>query len=497
MIEIKDISGKVKFSTPINVGAKGRFMLMKEDYITIPFSTDIPVDLKRGDYVDLRGVFDDALGGKLAKVYKYLTLQNPSVIPGKYSYELRFDAYYYEWNTKIFKFTPESHGQEAGWNLTAPLDIHLGLFLRNLKANGYTYNGVDYIFDIDSTVENKAFLMTYDNIHLLDALFSMASKDKWNCDCWITDNVIHFGRCEFGDAVDIELGVEAAAMTRSESKGTYATRVYVFGGTRNIPANYRPVDEQAVVNGVVQKRLMLPEGTPCIDAYPGMTDTELSIEIERESRRLGSLGIFRIFGQSMEIFMGSLLAGDNADAPSPYDFALGGAGLDASLPVGGNGTPLTDGTSVMVDMGGNFTGYMTDMTRVFSVGKLTDRAYKAHDTALEIQRRIEQTAAPGVPAADLYNLAVRIAADAGLSDYFMGHRQQAGFIGHGIGIEINEAPVLAPRSKEALVPGMVFALEPKFVIPSVGAVGIENSFLVTDNGIEKLTHCEEAIVPLQ
>lgn len=69
MIEIKDISGKVKFSTPINVGAKGRFMLMKEDYITIPFSTDIPVDLKRGDYVDLRGVFDDALGGKLAKVY--------------------------------------------------------------------------------------------------------------------------------------------------------------------------------------------------------------------------------------------------------------------------------------------------------------------------------------------------------------------------------------------------------------------------------------------
>jgi Xaa-Pro aminopeptidase len=92
---------------------------------------------------------------------------------------------------------------------------------------------------------------------------------------------------------------------------------------------------------------------------------------------------------------------------------------------------------------------------------------------------------------------VRIAADAGLSDYFMGHRQQAGFIGHGIGIEINEAPVLAPRSKEALVPGMVFALEPKFVIPSVGAVGIENSFLVTDNGVEKLTHCEEAIVPLQ
>lgn len=304
MIEIKDISGNTRFSTPINRGAKGRFTLMKEDYITLPFSVETPIDFKPGDYVDMRGVLDDALGGKLSKVYKYLSLQKPNVVPGKYDYELRLDAYYYEWNTKIFKYTPENHGQEAGWNLTATLDTQLGVFLRNLKANGYTYNGVDYDFDIDNTVENKAVLMSYNNIHLLDALFSMAAEDKWNCDCWITENIIHFGRCEFGDAVKIELGVEASSMTRNDSKGTYATRIYVFGGTRNIPANYRPVDEQTVVNGVVQKRLMLPSGTPYIDAYPGMTNAEAAEDVvvfdDIYPRRIGTLSDVKTVDRNIE-----------------------------------------------------------------------------------------------------------------------------------------------------------------------------------------------------
>nr|DAY63267.1 MAG TPA: Minor structural protein putative tail fiber [Caudoviricetes sp.] len=304
MIEIKDISGNTRFSTPINKGAKGRFTLMKEDYITLPFSVGTPIEFKPGDYVDMRGVLDDALGGKLSKVYKYLSLQKPNVAPGKYDYELKLDAYYYEWNTKIFKYTPENHGQEAGWNLTATLDTQLGVFLRNLKANGYTYNGVDYDFEIDSTVENKAMLMSYDNIHLLDALYSMAAKDKWNCDCWITDNIIHFGRCEFGDAVKIELGVEASSMARNDSKGTYATRIYVFGGTRNIPANYRPVDEQTVVNGVVQKRLMLPSGTPYIDAYTGMTNAEAVEDVvvfdDIYPRRIGTLSDVKTVDRNIE-----------------------------------------------------------------------------------------------------------------------------------------------------------------------------------------------------
>lgn len=95
-------------------------------------------------------------------------------------------------------------GQEASWNLTASLDVQAGIVLRNLKALGYKYKGQDFVFSIDSTVENKALLMTYDNINILDACFSMAKK--WDCECWVTENIIHFGRCESGDAVDFEIG---------------------------------------------------------------------------------------------------------------------------------------------------------------------------------------------------------------------------------------------------------------------------------------------------
>lgn len=229
---------------------------------------------------------------------------------------------------------------------------------------------------------------------------------------------------------------------------------------------------------------------------PGMTDLQLQYEIEKRMRENGSFGLFRAFGANMDIFMGSILAGDNAQTPSAFDFALGGAGMHPSVPLGANGTQLKEGTAVMIDMAGNYTAYMTDMTRVYSVGKLSETAYKAHHTALTIQAEIEHAARPGVCCADVYAIAARITAEEKLSDYFMGTTQQAKFVGHGVGIQINELPVFTPRSKEVLEPGMVFALEPKFVIPGTGAVGIENTFLVTDNGIEKITQFEEEIIAL-
>ena len=229
---------------------------------------------------------------------------------------------------------------------------------------------------------------------------------------------------------------------------------------------------------------------------PGMRDVELQIEIEKRMRMHGSLGYFRAFGSNMDIFMGSLLAGENAGEPSPFDFALGGTGMHASGPLGANGTLLEEGTTVMADMSGNYTAYQTDMTRVFSIGKLPDRAYRVHRVALEIQARMERAAKPGVPCAELYRDALAMAGQEGLEDCFMGTHLQAKFVGHGVGLEINELPVLTTRSKDILQPGMTFAFEPKFVLAGIGAVGIENTFLVTDSGVEKMTLLDENIIEL-
>jgi hypothetical protein len=266
-IEIRNSAGTPCYQDVVRKSSKRKFTLMKEDFILLKFSLKSPVFFKLGDWTE------DTRFGRFELCDLYKPKYNRKT--GAYDYELQLDAYYWKWKNKIFKYTPETAGQEASWNLTAPLDVQVGIVLRNLKALGYTYKGQDFVFSIDSTVENKSQLMSYENINILDACFSMAKK--WDCECWITGNIIHFGCCEFGDAVDFEIEKNVQEMPRSESRSTYATRIYAFGSTRNIPADYRPIDETVVVNGVVQRRLMLPEGTPYIDAYPDMT-TEEAVE---------------------------------------------------------------------------------------------------------------------------------------------------------------------------------------------------------------------------
>jgi hypothetical protein len=235
LVDIKDISGNIRFSTPINEGSKRHFLLMQEDYITLLFSLSNPVYFKLGDYVDNElGIFE------LVDLYK----PTYNTTTGAYDYELRLDAYYWKWKNKKFFYTPETTGREAAWNLTATLDTHLNVFLDNLKALGYKFRDLDFTWDIDSTVENTSKLVSYDNVNLVDALTQMA--ETWECEWWIENHKICFGRCEYSSPVDFKAGdltdtenVNVNSMTRSDSQTTYATRIYAFGSTRNIPSSYR------------------------------------------------------------------------------------------------------------------------------------------------------------------------------------------------------------------------------------------------------------------
>lgn len=235
MIHIKDISGNIRFSTPINEGSKRKFLLMKEDYITLKFSLGSPIYFQLGDYIDNElGIFE------LTDLYK----PTYNKTTGAYDYELRLDAYYWKWKNKKFFYTPETTGREAGWNLTAPLKTHLEVFITNLKALGYKFRNQDFIWEIDDTVANTSKLVSYDNVNLIDALTQMA--ETWECEWWVDNHKIRFGRCEFSSPVDFKAGnlmdtenVNVNSMQRNDSQTAYATRVYAFGSTRNIPSSYR------------------------------------------------------------------------------------------------------------------------------------------------------------------------------------------------------------------------------------------------------------------
>lgn len=227
-----------------------------------------------------------------------------------------------------------------------------------------------------------------------------------------------------------------------------------------------------------------------------MTDLEFQIEIERVLRKEGCLGYLRAAGSKMEINMGSVLAGPNADAASPYDFSMGGAGVDPSLPVGASGMIMKPGMSVMVDMNGGFNGYQTDMTRCWTIGEIDEKGYRAYKCSQAILRDLETFARPGVEVGEMYRRAVRMADEAGLAPYFMGHARKVAFIGHGVGIELNEAPVIMNRNHQLLEECMTIAIEPKFVIPNVGALGVENTYVVRENGLVNLTPFSEELLSL-
>lgn len=285
MLDIRSKQGDIRFSTPINEGSKRKFMLQQEDYILLKFSVAKPIPFKLGDWVKIDG--DPTSVFELSKIIR--PKQNNNT--GGYDYELRLDAYYYKWANKIVKYMPEHGANEATFDLTTDLATHLSVVIRNLKALGYKFDEKDFTFSIDATVKHEHKHIRYEKTNIIDLLNRLA--DTWSCEWWIVGNVIHFGKCQFGDPIPFEVGKNVETMGSSNDNKRVATRIYAFGSSRNITKDYRHTSEQAVVNGIVQKRLMLPADTPYIDAYSGMSQEEAIEDVvffeDIYPRRIGSI----------------------------------------------------------------------------------------------------------------------------------------------------------------------------------------------------------------
>ena len=229
-------------------------------------------------------------------------------------------------------------------------------------------------------------------------------------------------------------------------------------------------------------------------ARPGMTEIELAAELERELRLAGHQGVVRFRGFNQELFYGSVLAGPSGAVPGAAETPIVGPGPNVAVSKGASHRPIHPGEPILVDLVGAFDGYLADQTRTFSLGRLDRRFVEAYEAAREILHRVADGVRPGVPGAAVYDRALELA---GNRDGFMGTgEERVSFVGHGFGLEIDELPLLARGWDEPLAGAMVFALEPKFVFPGEGAVGIENSYLVTADGAERLTSASEELVEL-
>ena len=220
----------------------------------------------------------------------------------------------------------------------------------------------------------------------------------------------------------------------------------------------------------------------------GMRELNLSAEIEARLRRAGNEGVPRLRGFNAELFVGLAVSGDGASDPGYFDGPVVGRGLSAAYPQGASERVIREGDPVVVDFTAVHGGYVVDMTRIAVCGALDARLERAFEVACAIQDEVARSLRPGVPCVELWEHALAMAEQARLGDAFMGPPgDQARFVGHGVGLELDELPVLAPGFKAQLQAGQVVAVEPKFVFPGIGAVGIENTFVVGEAGGEKLT----------
>ena len=230
----------------------------------------------------------------------------------------------------------------------------------------------------------------------------------------------------------------------------------------------------------------------------GMSDLELAAELEYTARKDGHQGLVRMRGFNTEIFYAQIFSGTDTAVPAYVDAPLGGLGLNPSFGQGASYKKIARNEPILIDFAGCSDGYLVDQTRVFALGGVPEKLKKGYDDMLRVQARMKELAAPGVAWGALYDVCRALAVSMGHADSFMGARgAQVSFIGHGLGIEMDEYPFIARGFNDMpLEVGMVFAFEPKLVFPGEGAIGIENTFYLTESGLKTLTFSEEDLIVL-
>lgn len=232
-IQIYNRAQAKAYTIPVGSGSTYTWKKQEEEYITVIFSSDTVLSLKKGFYTNIEGL------GR----FEVVDLPTPTAASKNagYDYELRLDRPWYKFKNRIIFFRRGSvNGMEAKWSLTDTLQAHAGILTDNLSEIGYTYGGKDYMVYIHEDVEkrNEAKLIAYDSTTLLSSLDQMA--ETFDTEWWIEENIIHFGRCEQGDkTITLEQHKELNGLSRSEDSEEHGTRLYAFGSSRNLNQNYR------------------------------------------------------------------------------------------------------------------------------------------------------------------------------------------------------------------------------------------------------------------
>ncbi len=231
---------------------------------------------------------------------------------------------------------------------------------------------------------------------------------------------------------------------------------------------------------------------PCIKV--GVKELDVAYELEYIARKKGHCGIIRSRAFNQEMFYGHYLSGKNALLVSYVDSPTAGLGRGSFFSQGSSNRKITANKPFSIDFVFNYEGYCVDMTRIFYLGKPDKRYLKVYSVALEIHNIVREQIKKGLLVADMVKLVYNIVKKNRLESIFMGPEgKQVSYIGHGIGLELDELPILTTKSKEVIEEGLVFALEPKFFIPQTGLCGLESTYLFDSNGLLSLTSFPENI----